>query len=118
MLAAWDSDLAVGSASLDIGRYSVACGCVGIAQASLDASIEYASNRKQYGSVIKDHQLIRKLITEMVVNVRAARSLCHRAGQLKEAGDPRTLMETLVAKYFASKAAAQAANDAVQIHGC
>ena len=61
---------AVGSAALDIGRYSVACGCVGIAQASLDASIEYASTRKQYGVLIKDHQLIRKMITEMVVNVR------------------------------------------------
>ena len=68
-------------------------------------------------SLIKDHQLIRKMITEMVVNVRAARSLCYRAGQLKEAGDPRTMMETLVAKYFASKAATQSANDAVQIHG-
>jgi alkylation response protein AidB-like acyl-CoA dehydrogenase len=108
---------AVGSAALDIGRYSVACGCVGIAQASLDASIEYASTRKQYGVLIKDHQLIRKLITEMVVNVRAARALCHHAGQLKDAGDPRTMMETLIAKYFASKAATQSANDAVQIHG-
>ena len=108
---------AVGSAALDIGRYSVACGCVGIAQACLDASIEYASTRKQYGSLIKEHQLIRKMITEMVVNVRARTALCHRAGQLKEAGDPRTLMETLVAKYFASKAATQSANDAVQIHG-
>ena len=41
---------AVGSAALDIGRYSVACGCVGIAQACLDASIAYASDRKQYGA--------------------------------------------------------------------
>jgi glutaryl-CoA dehydrogenase (non-decarboxylating) len=108
---------AVGSSALDIGRYSVACGCVGIIQASLDASIEYASTRKQYGVLIKDHQLIRKMITEMAVNVRAARALCYRAGQLKEAGDPRTVMETLVAKYFVSRAATQAANDAVQIHG-
>jgi glutaryl-CoA dehydrogenase (non-decarboxylating) len=108
---------AVGSAALDIGRYSVACGSVGVAQASLDASIEYASRRKQFGSLLKDHQLIRKMITEMVVNVAAARSLCLRAGQLKDAGDPRTVLETLIAKYFASKAAVQAANDAVQIHG-
>jgi alkylation response protein AidB-like acyl-CoA dehydrogenase len=108
---------AVGTAALDIGRYSVACGCVGLLQACLDASIEHASNRKQYGSLLKDHQLIRKLITEMVVNVKAARALCHRAGALKDAGDPRTVVETLVAKYFASRAAARAASDAVQIHG-
>ena len=108
---------AVGSAALDIGRYSVACGCVGIAQACLDASIEYASGRKQYGVFIKDHQLIRKMITEMVVNVRAARALCHRAAHLKDAGDPRTMLETLVAKYFASTTATKTAGDAVQIHG-
>ncbi len=64
---------AVGSAALDIGRYSVACGSVGIAQACLDASIEYASSRKQYGSSLMDHQLIRKMITEMAVNVSARR---------------------------------------------
>lgn len=108
---------AVATAALDIGRYSVACGCVGIAQACLDASIAYASNRIQYGTPLKDHQLIRKMITEMVVNVAAARSLCHRAGYLKQTGDPRTVLETLTAKYFASRIAVQAASDAVQIHG-
>jgi glutaryl-CoA dehydrogenase (non-decarboxylating) len=108
---------AVGSAALDIGRFSVACGCVGVAQACLDASIEHASVRKQYGVLLKEHQLIRKMITEMVVNVKAARGLCYRAGALKDAGDPRTVIETFIAKYFASKAAMQAATDAVQIHG-
>jgi alkylation response protein AidB-like acyl-CoA dehydrogenase len=108
---------AVGTTALDIGRYSVACGAVGIAQACLDASIAYASQRKQYGALLKDHQLIRKMITEMVVNISAARCLCLRAGHLKDAGDPRTVLETLVAKYCASKAAVQAAGDAVQIHG-
>jgi glutaryl-CoA dehydrogenase (non-decarboxylating) len=108
---------AVASAALDVGRYSVACGSVGIAQACLSASIAYASTRKQYGALLKDHQLIRKMITEMVVQVSAARALCYRAGQLKDAGDPRTILETLIAKYVASKAAAQSASDAVQIHG-
>jgi glutaryl-CoA dehydrogenase (non-decarboxylating) len=108
---------AVGSAALDIGRYSVGCGCVGVAQACLDASIEHASVRKQYGVLLKDHQLIRKMITEMAVNVNAARYLCYRAGALKDAGDSRTVIETLMAKYFASKAAVAAAGDAVQIHG-
>jgi alkylation response protein AidB-like acyl-CoA dehydrogenase len=66
---------------------------------------------------LKDHQLIRKMITEMAVNVNAARYLCYRAGALKDAGDSRTVIETLMAKYFASKAAVAAAGDAVQIHG-
>ena len=108
---------AVGLAALDIGRYSVACGSVGVAQASLDASIDYASKRKQFGALLKDHQLIRKMITEMVVNVSGGTVPLSRAGQLKDAGDPRTVLETLIAKYFASKVAVQAASDAVQIHG-
>ncbi len=108
---------AVATSALDIGRYSVACGCVGIGQASLDASVDYASRRRQFGALLRDHQLVRKMITEMAVNVSAARWLCCRAGHLKEQADPRTMTETLMAKYFASRMAVQAAADAVQIHG-
>lgn len=108
---------AVATSALDIGRYTVAWGCVGIAQACLDASLHYSEERRQFGSYLKDHQLIRQMITRMMVNVRAARLLCHRAGSLKEAGDPRTIMETWIAKYFASTTASQTAADAVQIQG-
>ncbi len=104
-------------ATLDFGRYSVACGCVGIAQACLEACIKYAGERKQFGSYLKDHQLIRQMITEMIVNIKAARLLCYQAGYYKDAGDPRTLTETLVAKYFASTMATRVASNAVQIHG-
>ena len=107
----------VATSALDIGRYSVACGCVGIAQACLEASLHYTSERKQFGSYLKDHQLIQRMITEMITNVKAARLLCYQAGYLKEIGDPNTIMETWVAKYFASTIAVKAANDAVQIHG-
>lgn len=105
------------STALDLGRYSVAWGCVGIAQACLEASVRYTSERKQFGVLLKEHQLIRQMMSEMVVNVKAARLLCHRAGYLKDAGDPRGIMETFVAKYFASRAATKAAADALQIHG-
>jgi len=107
----------VATAALDIGRYSVAWGCVGIAQACLEASLQYTSTRKQFGSYLKDHQLIQQMITEMITSVKAARLLCYQAGYLKDIGDPATIMETWVAKYFASTIAAKAASDAVQIHG-
>jgi alkylation response protein AidB-like acyl-CoA dehydrogenase len=90
---------------------------VGLAQACLDASLAYTSTRRQFGSYLKDHELIQRMITEMLVNVKAARMLCLHAGQLKDLGDPDTIMETWVAKYFAAKVATQAALDAVQIHG-
>jgi hypothetical protein len=105
------------AAALEQGRYSVAWGSVGIAQACLDASRSYAAERWQGGSLIGDHQLIRAMIADMIVNVRAARLLCLRAGYLRDTGDPGSFMETMAAKYFASTLATKAANDAVQIHG-
>jgi len=107
----------VASSALDWGRYSVAWGCVGLAQACLDASLAYAGEREQFGARLKDHQLIRRMLTDMITNTKAARLLCLHAGCLKERGDPQGIVETNVAKYFASTAASRAAADAVQIHG-
>jgi len=107
----------VATSALDIGRYSVACGCVGIAQACLEASLRYTSERKQFNAYLKDHQLIQQMVTDMLTNVQAARLLCYNAGYLKDVGAPDTIMQTWIAKYFASTTAAKAASDAVQIHG-
>lgn len=107
----------VASSALDYGRYSVAWGSVGIAQACLEACIQYTSQRKQFGVYLKEHQLIRQMMTEMITNVKAARLLCYQAGYLKEIGDPSSIIETSIAKYFASTTATKVANDAVQIHG-
>ena len=104
-------------AALDQGRYSVACGSVGIAQACLDASLSYAREREQFGQPLIEHQLVRAMISDMIANVRAARLLCMRAGYLRDTGDPGAFAETSVAKYFASTIANRAAADAVQIHG-
>lgn len=107
----------VASFALDYGRYSVAWGCVGIAQACLEACIQYTNKRQQFGVYLKEHQLIRQMIAEMVVNIKAAKLLCYQAGYLKDNSDPKSIMETSIAKYFASTTATKTANDAVQIHG-
>ena len=57
------------------------------------------------------------MLSDMTTNLRAARLLCLNAGQLREAGDPEALVETLIAKYFASRTAMETAGNAVQIHG-
>lgn len=103
--------------TLDFGRYSVAWGCVGIAQGCFEACMSYAGERKQFGSYLKDYQLIRKMLTDMITNIKAARLLCYQAGYYKDVNDPRTLSETLIAKYFASTMVTRVANNAVQIHG-
>jgi glutaryl-CoA dehydrogenase (non-decarboxylating) len=104
-------------AALDQGRYSVACGSVGIAQACLDACLAYARERQQFGQPLFEHQLIRAMLSDMITSVRAARLLCMRAGYLRDIGDPGSFAETTIAKYFASTTATRVAADAVQIHG-
>lgn len=103
--------------SLDYGRYSIACGSVGIGQACVEECLQYARKRKQFGEPLRQHQLIQKIVTEMVVNVKAARQLCYHAGYLKDIGDPDSIMETWVAKYFATTMLPKITGDAVQIHG-
>ena len=107
----------VAAAALEQGRYSVAWGSVGIGQACLGACRRYTAERRQFGVPLADHQLIRALLTDMTVDIHAARLLCLRAGYLRDQGDPGAFAETMVAKYFASRVAVRAANDAVQIHG-
>jgi hypothetical protein len=106
----------VAMSALDNGRYSVAAGCVGICDGCVDASVAYAKERKQFGVPIGSFQLVQELIAEMVVKRDAARMLVWRAGDLKVRGEPNTI-ETSIAKYYATEAAVDCANAAIQVHG-
>lgn len=105
------------TAGLDIGRYSVAWGSVGIIQGCLEATADYARVRHIGETRLADFQLTKAKLADMVTAAAAGRALCERAGLLKEAGDEETVMATWIAKYFASRAAVKAAADAVQVHG-
>ena len=105
------------SYALDLGRYSVAWGSVGIAEACLEACLDYANSRRQGGALLSEHQLIQRRLTDMIADSRAARLLCYRAGYLRDQGEPAAVQETNIAKYFASRAATRCANSAVQLHG-
>ncbi|MDA0999596.1 MAG: acyl-CoA dehydrogenase family protein [bacterium] len=106
----------VAMSALDNGRYSVAAGCIGIAQGSLEASVAHAKERHTFGKPIAAHQLVQDMIARMVIDIEASRLLLYRAGELKNAGRPNT-RETSIAKYMASETAVRCANDAIQIHG-
>lgn len=107
----------VASEALNHGRYSVACGCVGLLRACLEASVAYTATRRQFETEIREHQLVRQKITDMMVNLRCAELLCRHAGELKDQRDSRAIAETMMAKYYASTSAVRAAGDAVQLHG-
>ena len=103
--------------ALDVGRYSIAWGCVGLAQACLDSCIQYTKSRRQFGVRIRDHQLIKRMTTDIMVDIAAARVMCYQAGLLSASDDRDSLKNMLMAKYFASNMAVRVANAAVQIHG-
>lgn len=114
------SSLASGFATatgLNLGRYSVAWGSVAIGEAALEASLRHGVEREQFGVSLGKHQLIRRMLTNMVTETRAARLLCLEAGFLNQQRDPGAIQATLIAKYFASQMASRVAGDAVQIHG-
>ena len=106
----------IAMSALDSGRYSVAAGCVGICQGCVDASVKYATERKQFDRPIASFQLVQAMLAEMKVKTDAARMLVYRAGWLKDTGQPNTT-ETSIAKYFATEAAVWCANEAIQVHG-
>jgi acyl-CoA dehydrogenase len=106
----------VAMSALDDGRISLAAGCVGLAQGCLEASVEYARERMQFGRPIASFQLVQELLADIAVETEAARLLTWRAAALADRDHPHT-RESSVAKYYASEASVRAANAAVQIHG-
>ncbi|HFC11946.1 MAG TPA: acyl-CoA dehydrogenase [Anaerolineae bacterium] len=107
----------VAMSALDIGRYSVATGSLGIGQGCLDASLSYSRQRVQFGKPLNSFQLIQQMITNMVTEVQAARLLCYQAGEALQNKAPAASNMILIAKYNTSTMAMRAASDAVQIHG-
>jgi butyryl-CoA dehydrogenase len=106
----------VAMSALDHGRMGVAAGALGVHQACLDACIDFARERKQFGKPIGDFEMIQSMIAEMKASLDASRLLVYRAAWIKDQNLP-TKLETSVAKYFATNAACKAASDAVLLHG-
>ncbi|MFE6665437.1 acyl-CoA dehydrogenase family protein [Streptomyces sp. NPDC057697] len=106
----------IAMSALAKGRMSVAAGCVGIAQAALDAAVRHAGEREQFGKSIAGHQLVQELISDIAVDVDAARLLTWRVADLVDRGEEFATAASK-AKLFASEAAVRAANNALQVFG-
>jgi alkylation response protein AidB-like acyl-CoA dehydrogenase len=111
-----DGGFRIAMAALDHGRISLAAGCVGIAQACLDAALAYTKERTQFGRPVASFQLVQELLADIAVETAAARMLVWRAAALADRGERHTV-EASMAKYFASEVAVRAANAALQAHG-
>ena len=106
----------VAMSALENGRYSVAAGCVGICEGCVQSSVEFAKERRQFGVPLARFQLVQEMITDMILKRDASRMLVLRAGLLKDEKKPNAT-ETSVAKLYATEAAVECANLAIQVHG-
>ncbi len=102
--------------TLDGGRIGIAAQALGIAQASLDASIRYSKERKAFDKPIADLQGIQFKLAEMATDIQAARAMIWHAAWLKDQGQPYGPAAAM-AKLMASRVAVHAALEAIQIHG-
>jgi len=116
LLGGWGEGFKVAMTALDRGRISVGSGAVGLAQACLEASVKYANERVQFGKLIREYQLIKGSIAEMVSMVEGARLLVRRGAWLNDQGRPFT-REIAIGKYAAGEAVVKAAGMAMEVHG-
>jgi alkylation response protein AidB-like acyl-CoA dehydrogenase len=106
----------IAMAALDTGRLGVAAGAVGVGQACLDACVDFARKRRQFGRRIGDFQQVQAAVANMAADIEAARFLTYHAAWLKDRGRMIS-REAAMAKLFATEAAARAASEAVLLHG-
>ncbi|MFM0304822.1 acyl-CoA dehydrogenase family protein [Paraburkholderia sediminicola] len=102
--------------ALDKGRVGIASLAVGIAQAGLEAALEYSQTRKQFGSHIAELQGIQWMLADMATDIQAARLLVLDAAERLESGD-RASIACSMAKCFAGDTAVKHSANAVQIFG-
>lgn len=101
---------------LDGGRISIAALSLGIAKGAYEAAVNYAQERQQFGKPIATFQAIGFKLADMATKIQAAELLTRRAGELKD-NDGKSTKLSAMAKYYASEAAVDIANEAVQIYG-
>ncbi|MCB0571536.1 MAG: acyl-CoA dehydrogenase, partial [Phaeodactylibacter sp.] len=101
---------------LDGGRISIAALSLGIAKGAYEAAVKYAQERHQFGKPIASFQAISFKLADMATKIQAAELLTRQAGLMKNNGQKTTKISAM-AKYYASEAAVEIANDAVQVFG-
>ncbi|MFC2150346.1 acyl-CoA dehydrogenase [Calditrichota bacterium] len=116
MLGVEGAGFKVALSALNSGRIGVASQALGIAQASLDESIKYSLERKQFDKPIAAFQATQFKIARMKMETDAARLLLYRAAAKKDAHE-NFVQEAAIAKLFCSEVAVKSALEAIQIHG-
>ena len=102
--------------TLDGGRISIGAMALGIAQGAFDKALGWAKQREQFGKPITDFQAIQWKLSDMATQLEAARHLIYHASELKDKGE-KFIMESAMAKLYASEVARFVTYQAIQIFG-
>jgi acyl-CoA dehydrogenase len=108
---------ALGLATLDRLRPTVAAAACGMAARALAESLAHVRQREQFGSPLAKFQLVQQKLARMATDLTASRLLTYRAAYEKDLGQERITLEAAMAKSFATEAAQRAVDDAVQLVG-
>ena len=109
----WD----VINSTLEHSRVSIAAQGSGIALSAYDAASQYASEREQFGRLLKEHEPIANHLAIMKRQVDLSQYLVERAARQEELEDPLAFVWASLAKLIASETAIWAAGDAMLLHG-
>ena len=102
---------------LDRSRPGIAAQAVGIAQGALEAAVDYARQRIQFGHPIIAQPVVQNMLAEMAIQVEAARALTYAAARMIDGGARNFTEESAMCKVFASDMAMKVTTDAVQVFG-
>lgn len=102
--------------TLDGGRISIAALAVGIARGAYEKALQYAKERKQFGTTISSFQAIQFKLADMAMEIELAQNMVRKAAWLKDNGKPFG-KEAAFAKLFSSEMSSRVCNQALQIHG-
>jgi alkylation response protein AidB-like acyl-CoA dehydrogenase len=101
----------------DTTRPGIGAQAVGVAQGALEASVNYARERIQFGHPIISLQAVQHMLADMAIHVEAARALVYAAARTVDSGVKNVSEEGAMAKVFASDTAMKVTTDAIQIFG-
>ena len=101
----------------DRSRPGIGAQAVGLAQGALEAALDYAKQRNQFGQPIISFQAVSHMLANMATDVEAARALVYAAARTVDSGAKSFSTESAMAKVFASDVAMRVTIDAIQVFG-
>ncbi len=117
MLGREGAGFGIAMRTFDKSRPGIGAQAIGIAQGAMDAALDYAYKREQFGQSIMNFQGVSFMIADMAIQIEAARALVYQVARMVDGGVKNYGMESAMAKVFPSDVAMKVATDAIQVLG-